>query len=118
MTQMYEQAKQIKFLANSQLSPKLIFVMSVTPESRSGTQPKAESVLHRTILFGDSAPAFAAFPRLELVDSVPRTLVLEIPNNQENVSIQLPRKRGEDTTLFVVKSFPSGVALFGKLTLE
>ncbi|MDA7978299.1 MAG: hypothetical protein MPJ50_05955 [Pirellulales bacterium] len=115
MTQLYEQAKQIKFLANSQLSPKLIFVVNVLAEGE--TEDDQKPVFHRTMLFGDSAPVFDAQPTLEPANGTVEQFVLQIPDNEEQLSVQLPRNVPSTgaATLYVVKSLPSGVAVFNTI---
>lgn len=105
MVGLYEQVKQVKFLANSQLSPKLAFVM---------TAPAGTS-WQRTILFGDSAPPFKAEPNIDTVeaDGITTThFFLKIPNNRESLSVPVPEGVTGKFALHVVKSMPSGVAIY------
>ncbi len=108
MVGLYEQVKQVKFLANSQLSPKLAFVM---------TAPAGTS-WQRTILFGDSAPPFKAEPTIEMVeiDGIKTThFFLKIPNNCESLSVPVPPGvNSDDFVLHLVKSLPSGVAIYDR----
>ncbi len=104
---LYEQAKQVKFLANSQLAPKLAFVLTVTPATSS------TATLQRTILFGDSAPPFKAVPKLVTKDSE-TYFRLEVPNNRESLSIAVPVQANYAFILYVVKSLPSGVAVYDR----
>ena len=108
---MYEQIKQVKFLTNSQLSPKLAFVMT----ARAGTS------WQRTILFGDSAPPFQAEPTIETVDvdGISTThFFLKIPNNRESLSVPVPQGvNSDDFVLHLVKSLPSGVAIYDRFPI-
>ncbi len=112
MVGLYEQIKQVKFLANSQLSPKLAFVMTAS----------AGPSWQRTILFGDSAPPFEVEPELaEAVDekgTKTTRLSLKIPNNRESLSVPVPRNAGDSFVLHVVKSMPSGVAIYDNCTVK
>lgn len=110
MVGLYEQIKQVKFLANSQLSPKLAFVM---------TAPAGTS-WQRTILFGDSAPPFKAEPSIKTVEAGSITTThffLKIPNNRESLSVPVPQGvNSDDFVLHLVKSLPSGVAIYDRYT--
>lgn len=105
---LYEQIKQVKFLANSQLSPKLAFVMT----SPAGTS------WQRTILFGDAAPPFKAKPLLEVRNSngeVSTHFRLVVPDNRESLSISIPQVENGSFILHLVKSLPSGVAVYDQI---
>jgi hypothetical protein len=110
MVGLYEQIKQVKFLANSQLSPKLAFVM---------TAPAGTS-WQRTILFADSAPPFKAEPGLIKMVDANGTLTthfrLTIPNNREFLSVPVPQgvDNNKEFVLDLVKSMPSGVAVYDR----
>jgi hypothetical protein len=103
---LYELPKQVKFLANSQLSPKLAFVLTAT-----GTV----ATLQRTILFGDSAPPFQTQPRIipPQTGDTATYFQLDIPNNRERVFVAVPNVTS-DVVLHVVKSLPSGIAVFDR----
>jgi len=105
-TALYEVPKQIKFLANMQLSPKLAFVLSM---AKAGA---TEIVFQRTILFGDAPPQFNASPTIG-TDGSKFKFVLRIPNNREVVTVNLPPFASPVvTSLYVVKSLPSGIAVY------
>lgn len=90
----------------SQLSPKLAFVLA----AKDGD----ETVLRRTILFGDSPPPFGAKPRL--LDRNGKThFVLELPDNRETLSVELPPAAGSASILYLVKSLPSGALVYDRL---
>ena len=106
---LYEQAKQVKFLANSQLSPKLAFVLTVK------APPSTAASLQRTILFGDSPPPFRAKPTLVISGTGSDTKTffrLEVPDNRESLSVAVPQQASYDFVLHLVKSLPSGVVVF------
>jgi len=109
MVGLYKQIKQLKFLANSQLSPKLAFVM---------TAPVGIS-WQRTILFGDSAPPLKAEPSIETVNVDGMTtshFFLRIPNNRESLSVPIPQAAftKKEFVFDLVKSLPSGVAVYDR----
>lgn len=104
---LHKQVKQVKIFANSQLSPKLAFVM-IAPAGTSW---------QRTILFGDSAPPFKTEPSIETieVDGITTThFFLEISNNRESLSVPVPRGVSSDFALHSVTSLPSGVAIYDR----
>ncbi|MBL8868791.1 MAG: hypothetical protein JNK90_03305 [Planctomycetaceae bacterium] len=110
---LYEEPKQVKFLANSQLPPKLSFVLS------AGNNAGDRLALQRTILFGDSAPPFAQQPSISKDKTNSLRFVLKIPNNTEQLSVQLPtRAKVDGAMLFIVKSLPSGVLVYDAVALE
>lgn len=104
ITPLYDQAKQIKFLANSQLSPKLAFVLA----------KKDGAGLQRTILFGDSPPPFVATPRLE-ENGGKTSFVLEIRDNRESLFVEIPQSTSGSYIIFLVKSLPSGALVYDRV---
>jgi hypothetical protein len=114
-TALYEQPKQVKFLANMQLYPKLAFVLSMEREISS----QREILFQRTILFGDSPPPFDARPRIEPDGVGAFKFVLEIPLNRESVTVPLRLPMTSSTrvesVLYVVKSLPSGIAVYDRM---
>lgn len=108
---LYEMEKQITFLANSQLAPKLVFVLS----ARAKDAPD-KAVLQRTVLFGDAAPTFRAVAELrEEGEPKRQKLILKVPDNRESLSVQLPDLDVEDFHLYLVKSMPSGVLVYNEM---
>ena len=106
---LYEVAKQIKYLANSQLAPKLLFVLLL----RNG----AQMTLQRTILFGDASPPFEAQPTLEdlrrLTGPDDTVFSLTIPKNREHLAIELP-SAADQAIVYLIKSLPSGSLVFDR----
>ncbi len=105
LVELYEQPKQIKFLAPSLLAAKLAFVLTA----------KLDSVVkfQRTILFGDAPPASKAEARIDGT-----TFILEIKNNREALSIKMPSSATKFTSvLHVVKSLPSGALVYDAKTI-
>jgi WD40 repeat protein len=101
----YPIAKQIKFLSPSQLTPKLA---AVWVQTETG-QPKS-FVQHRTLLFGDSAPAAKAQPMIEGAN-----FVMLIKDNSETIDFGKNRNESADKTsnLYLIKYLTTGTVIYG-----
>lgn len=101
LVNLYSSAKQIKFLTPSQLSPKLAAVLTIKGGGNSLSY-------QRTVLFGDSAPAYNGTGSIE-----GNNFVYKVAENKEQLDIGLPEGwKGQKAEVMLIKYMTTGITLF------
>ncbi len=109
---LYDSAKQFKFLTPSQLSPKLAVVLVI--KAVDGADKKF--ALHRTLLFGDAAPAVKGKARLTkgTDDQKDDFAIFEfvVADNHEKVKFGLPPETPSEGDIYLLKYLTTGVSIY------